>query len=180
MTADKIEQTFAVNHFSHFLLTNLLLDLIKKSAPARIINVSSAGHTGATINFNKIFDPKILYKGYEAYTASKLANILFTYKLAEQLHSTNVTVNALHPGVVRTNIAHSSNIGHFVWRFMPFFISAHKGAETSIYLASSPDVATITGKYFVKKRPVPSSSISYNKDLQNNLWDISLQLTGLA
>lgn len=172
-----LETTFAVNHLAYFLLTNLLLDAIKRSAPARIINVSSAAHPYGHIDFDNLQGEKN-YKGVRAYANSKLANVLFTYELARRLSATGVATNCLHPGAVATNI----------FRALPKFVEAiiklvtlspEKGAETSIYLAASPDVEGVTGKYFIKKTETRSSPESYNEDVARKLWAVSAQLTGV-
>ncbi len=180
MSVDNIPYTWALNHFSYFLLTNLLLDMLKASAPARIVNVSSAGHLGATIDFDAL-RKGTTHGGWVAYSDTKLANVLFTYELARRLAGTGVTVNALHPGFVRTNFA-KNNGGMFnpvMWLLQPFTISPEQGAETSIYLASSPQVEGVTGEYFVKKHPEPSSKASYNQEAARELWKISEEKTGL-
>jgi len=180
VTEDGYETTFAVNHLAPFLLTQLLLDTLQTSAPARIINVASVVHLGARINFDDLFQENN-YQPMGAYRQSKLANILFTYRLAGLLKNTRVTVNSLHPGIVATNFG---NKGSRLYRFFkpfikPFFINRQKGAETLIYLASSPEVANTTGQYFVKKKSSRSSKISYDVETQNRLWDISARLTQL-
>ncbi len=181
VTEDGIEQTFAINHLGPFLLTNLLLDTIKSSTPARIINVSSSAHYRAKMNFDDL-QGKRNYNGFNAYSQSKLANILFTYELARRLQGTKVTVNCFHPGVVRTNLGRG-NIGiiPFFFRSMgPFLLSPERGAETGIYLALSREVDSITGKYFVKKKEVRSSNESYSEENVRRLWNLSEELTGLA
>ncbi|MHA1167575.1 MAG: SDR family oxidoreductase [Candidatus Hodarchaeales archaeon] len=178
LSADGYEMTFAVNHLAPFLLTNLLLDILKRSAPSRIINVSSSWHRGFTIWFDNLQGEKI-YKGSSSYRQSKLANILFTYELSRRLKGTGVTVNCLHPGVVRTNINRSMPVLGKVWRYMPLLASAKKGAETSIYLASSPEVEGVTGKYYHGKKIAESSPESHDIDLQRKLWDVSLSLTAV-
>ncbi len=180
-TADGLEMTFALNHLGYFLLTNLLLDVIKASAPARIINVSSAAHENAQMNFEDLQGER-KYSGWQAYGQSKLANLLFTYELARRLEGTGVTVNALHPGFVATNFG-ANNYG-IVGRIMKRIvnlrgISPEEGADTSIYLATSPEVEGITGKYFVKRRAVPSSPASYDEDAARRLWEVSAEMTGL-
>ncbi|MFX1250025.1 MAG: SDR family oxidoreductase [Promethearchaeota archaeon] len=178
ITDDGIEATFAINYFAPFLLTNLLLDVIKKSAPARIINVSSAMHRNAPLNLNDINSEKS-YRWMQVYGSSKLASILFTYELAERLEGTGVTVNAVHPGFVRTKLNRSySKLIRGTMRLVPA-ISPKEGAATSIYLASSSEVEGVTGKYFVKKKATESSALSYDKDLQKKLWDLGIELTGL-
>ena len=175
-TKEGFETTFGVNHLAHFLLTKLLLDLIKASAPARIINVSSRAHTSGKMDFSDLMSKN--YGPMKAYSASKLANILFTYELARRLKGTKVTVNALHPGVVRTRFYSANSFGLRMGMAMitPFMINAQKGAQTSIYLASSPEIEGVTGKYFAKSKPVDSNKISYNKDVAKQLWDISERL----
>ena len=169
------EKTFAVNHLGHFLLTNLLLDLLIESAPSRIINVSSGVHTTADLNFDDI-NLSSNYRSYRAYANSKLANLFFTYELARRLEGKGVTVNALHPGFVRSNFGRrgrnwSTRILFDIARI--FAISVEKGAKTSIYLASSHEVKNITGKYFYKSKPVKSSKASYDREAQKKLWKLS-------
>jgi retinol dehydrogenase-12 len=181
VSVDGIEMTWALNHLSYFLLTVLLLDALKAGAPARIVNVSSSAHRNARINFD---DPQgeRRYSGWRAYSQSKLANLLFTYELARRLQGTDVTVNALHPGFVATRFGHN-NRGLFALLIRLGQIAAlspAQGAETIVYLASSPDVEGVTGAYFVKKRPVESSRASYDQDAAQRLWQISEELTGVA
>jgi len=177
---DGIEMTLAGNHLAPFLLTNLLMETLERSAPSRIINVSSNAHVGQVIDFD---DLQCLqnYRFMRAYGKSKLANLLFTYELDRRLSGSGVTVNALHPGFVATNIG--GNNGWLVRLFMPLIrlwaISPQEGAETSIYLASSPEVAGVSGKYFYQKRPVPSSAFSRNEEAAWRLWDASVELTGI-
>jgi NAD(P)-dependent dehydrogenase (short-subunit alcohol dehydrogenase family) len=157
-TKDGLETTFVVDYLSHFLLTNLLLETIKASAPSRVINVTSDAHTAGHINFEDLQGEKS-YSGMRAYSQSKLAQVLFTYELAKKLEGTGVTVNCVHPGVVATNWGrHSAGLLSVGVRVIsPFMISPEKGADTSIYLASSPDVAQVTGKYFTKRKEVASA-----------------------
>lgn len=184
-TADGFEMTFGVNHLAHFLLTGLLLDVIKASAPARIINVSSGAHSGATIDFDDL-QSENGYVGMRVYGQSKLANVLFTKELAKRLAGTGVTANSLHPGVVRTGFGQNNTgaIGaifglyHAVSR--PFILSAKRGAETSIYLASSPDVEDVSGEYFVKTAITQSSPASQDPDAARRLWQVSEQLVSGA
>jgi NAD(P)-dependent dehydrogenase (short-subunit alcohol dehydrogenase family) len=173
-TVDGLEMTFALNYLSYFLLTNLLLDTIKASAPARIINVSSRSHARAQINFDDL-QSRSGYHGLQAYAHSKLAIVLFTYELARRLEGTGVTVNALHPGVVATNFGMNNGgiIGLVMRLFRLAFISPEQGAQTSIYLATSPEVEGVTGKYFVKCKAVPSSPASYNTATASRLWQVS-------
>lgn len=177
-SVDGIEMTFALNYLGYFLLTNLLLDTIKASAPARIINVSSRSHARAQIDFDDL-QSRSGYRGLQAYAHSKLAILLFTYELARRLEGTGVTVNALHPGVVATNFGMSQGgILGLVMRLFRFtFISPEQGARTSIYLATSPEVEGVTGKYFVKCKAVPSSPASYDTATARRLWEVSVALT---
>lgn len=178
---DGYELTFAVNHLAHFLLTDLLLDTIKASTPARIINVSSDAHNGSTIDFNDLQSTNG-YGGMRAYGQSKLANILFTKELARRLEGTGVTVNAVHPGVVRTGFGRNSGgltsalfaVFHVVGR--PFTLSPSQGAETSVYLASSPDVEDISGEYFIKKQVADSSAAARDAEAAKRLWEVSEEL----
>ena len=181
-SVDGVEMTFALNHLGYFLLTSLLLDLLADSAPARIINVSSSSHYSAG-NFQLEDLPKSgSGRSYLAYGRSKLCNVLFTYELARRLAGSGVTVNALHPGLVRTRIARNNGI---LGRVANFFIgvrgvNATRGAETLVYLASSPAVETVTGKFFIDCRAVPSSQLSYDADLAADLWDLSERLTAAS
>ena len=181
-SVDGIEMTFALNHIGYFLLTTLLLDRLRESGPARIINVSSSSHWHpGRFNLEKLPKPGS-NRGYRAYGRSKLCNILYTYELARRLEGTSITVNALHPGLVQTNIARNNGL---LGRVVNFFIGARgvdadKGAETLVYLASSPEVEGVTGKFFVDCRPVPSSALSYDTDLAARLWDMSERLTGMS
>ncbi len=179
-TIDGIESTFAINHLAPFLLTNLLLDALKASAPARIVNVSSSAHIGSEIDFNDLQGEK-RYSGFGAYGKSKLANIFFTYALARRLVGTNVTANCLHPGVVRTGLSRNSPAFFrlFFLIFSPFLASPVKGALTSIHLASSPQVEGVSGKYFVRRKMVRSSRESYDEAASEQLWRVSAALTGL-
>ncbi len=181
LTEDGIEYTFAVNHLAYFLLTDLLLDALKASAPSRIINVSSMGHCFGNVNFDDLQGEK-KYNDLRAYNQSKLCNVMFTYELARRLDGTGVTANCLHPGGVATNFA--SSAAPFMNVIMklskPFLISAEKGAKTSVYLASSPDVEGVTGKYFDNCHAIRSSRRSYDVDAQKKLWEVSEKLTGIA
>jgi retinol dehydrogenase 14 len=179
-TTDGIEMTFAVNHLAYFLLTNLLLDMLKASAPSRIVNVSSGAQSNGTIDFDNLQGEKG-YKGTKAYSQSKLANVLFTYELARRLEGTGVTANCLHPGAVRTNFGSGSSgvFGFMVRALRPLMISPEKGAETSIYLASSPEVEGLSGRYFVKIAEARSSDESYDERIARRLWEVSSELTNL-
>jgi NAD(P)-dependent dehydrogenase (short-subunit alcohol dehydrogenase family) len=179
-TVDGLEETFAVNHLGPFLLTNLLLDLIEAGAPSRIVNVSSGAHMQAHIDFDDL-QATSAYKGWRAYGQSKLANVLFTYALARRLEGTGATVNAVHPGVVATNFGHSSGFVRFGTRVAGrFMLTPEQGADTVVYLAASPEVDGVTGKYFVKRKAVRSSRESDDHEVQERLWQVSAELTGLT
>jgi NAD(P)-dependent dehydrogenase (short-subunit alcohol dehydrogenase family) len=181
-TVDGLEMTFAVNYLAPFLLTNLLLDTLKASAPSRIINVSSDSHEAGYINMDDL-QSKNGYSFTKVYGQSKLALVLFTYELARRLEGTGVTVNALHPGFVATHIGQSDmrpSLRAIARVMMLFGISPEKGAATSLYLASSPDVANVTGKYFEKSQQHPSAPISHDEALQHRLWEESVKLTHVS
>ena len=176
-----VELTFLVNHLAPFLLTNLLLDTLKNSAPSRIINVSSEAHRQDQMDFENL-DFKKGYFGIKAYARSKLANILFTYQLARRLEGTGVTVNALHPGHIATDIwkTNFGLIGPALKRIMGLFsLTPEEGAVNSITLETSPDLEGVNGKYFIKNEPAQSSPISYDEDTALRLWDVSADLTSL-
>jgi NAD(P)-dependent dehydrogenase (short-subunit alcohol dehydrogenase family) len=183
-STDGYEMTFAVNHLGPFLLTALLLDRIKASAPSRIVNVSSTAHKAARrgVDFDDINATK-RYRGMQVYGVSKLANILFTAELARRLEGTGVTANSLHPGTVRTGYGRGGDtsgvlkIGIAI--AAPFFLSPAKGARTSVYLASSPDVEGVTGKYFVKNKERQPSAAARDADAARRLWEVSEQMVGL-
>jgi NAD(P)-dependent dehydrogenase (short-subunit alcohol dehydrogenase family) len=173
-TEDGFEKTLAVDYLAPFLLTNLLLELLRSSAPSRIVNVSSVGHFGGHIDIDAI-QKGSTPSGWGAYSNSKLALVMFTYELARRLQGTGVTANCLHPGAVATNI----------WRIppavvRPFLKSAKDGAETSIYLASAPEVEGVTGKYFENKSEKKSSEESYDEKKALALWDVSSKMVGIS
>lgn len=163
------ELTFAVNHLAHFLLTNLLLELLRASAPSRVITVSSMVHASGEIRFDDL-QMRRGYNGYRAYAQSKLANVLFAYELARRLDGSGVTSNTLHPGVIGTKLLHVGFSGGG---------PVEEGARTPVYLATSPDVAETTGMYFSNERAERSASVSYDEELAKRLWAISAELTGL-
>ena len=181
VTADGFETTLEVDYLSQFLLTNLLLGVLKKSAPSRIVSVSSVAHYGGHIDF----DDLQMEKGYgvmKAYSRAKLAQVLFTHELARRLEGTGVTANCLHPGAVATNIW-GRPLGPLSFLMKVnrlFLISPEKGAETPVYLASSPEVEGVTGKYFDGGQEKKSSDESYDQELARRLWDASAKLVGLA
>lgn len=179
LSEDGIEQTFALNHMGYFLFTKYL-DQLLKSSGARIVNVASDAHQGAKLDFADLQNEK-KYSGWRAYCQSKLANIYFTHELAKRLQGTNVTVNCLHPGFVASRFG-DNNGGLMKTTFgiakSLFAINEDKGAETSVYLASSPDVANISGQYFDKSKAVKSSAVSYDEAAARKLWDESERLAG--
>ncbi len=171
-SVDGIEMTFALNHLAYFLLTNLLLDRLIAGAPARIVNVSSDAHQGSAINFDDL-GYRRQYSGWSAYGASKLANILFTYELARRLDGTGVTVNAVHPGFVDTNFQRAAGLD------MRGHLTPEEGADTQVWLATAPEVAGVTGRYFVRRRDTPSSEASYDAATARRLWEVSARMVGL-
>jgi NAD(P)-dependent dehydrogenase (short-subunit alcohol dehydrogenase family) len=181
VTMDGYEDTFATNYLAPFLLTNLQLDLLKASTPSRIINVSSVGHYNGHINFDDLNLEKE-YGGWKAYGQSKLALVLFTHELAKKLQGTGVTVNAVHPGTVATNIWSRpfGPVGFIMALPKLFMISPERGAETIVYLASSHDAKDFNGEYLEKLRVKRSSDESYNEEIAQRLWDASAKLTHLS
>jgi retinol dehydrogenase 12 len=181
VTVDGLEMQFAVNHLAYFLLTNLLLPQLKAGSPSRVINVSSGAHTHATIDFDDL-QAQRSYQPKSVYGRSKLANILFTYELSRRLAGTGVTANCLNPGVVATKmLADYMRVplaGTALAR--TFGVTPEEGAETSIYLASSPEVESVTGKYFERKQPTASSPESHDGAAARRLWEASERLTGLS
>lgn len=179
---DGIEKTFAVNHLAPFLLTNLLLESLRSRPSARIVTVSSRAHVDARINFDDL-EMRSNYKAMRAYGQSKLANLLFTFELARRLEGSTVTANALHPGFVASEFA--KNNGFLVRFLIPAAhlfgraMSVEEGAKTSIYLASSPEVEGVTGKYFVECKEAPSSEASLDTKAMVKLWELSSRMTGL-
>lgn len=177
LTVDGLETTFAVNYLAPYLLTNLLLDVLKASAPARIINVTSGLHRRAWIDFDDIQSEK-KYGAFWSYNKAKLALIYFTYHLAQILEGSGVTVNIFNPGVARTNLGRDTP-WYMRWAVV-FFKNPKKCAETPIYLASAPELEGVTGKYFENKRETRSSEASYDAAIAARLWQISADLTGLS
>jgi len=178
-TVDGFERTWALNHLAYFLLTHELLELLKASAPARIVNVASTMHTGGVIDFDDLQGEKS-HGAIRAYSQSKLANVLFTYALARRLEGTGVTANCLHPGGVATGFGQNTPgaLKLLMRLARPFLISAEQGAATSIYLASSPEVEGTSGRYFAKCKPARSSAASHEEALQERLWALSLRQIG--
>jgi len=181
VTADGLEHTFALNHLAPFLLTNMLLDRLRQSAPARVVTVSSNAHATGRINFDDLQGERS-YSGSRAYNQSKLASILFTYELARKLQASAVTANALHPGVVNTSFGAEDprGIQRLIIPFArPFLKTPTRGAATSIHLASSPDLEQVTGRYFADSKPRRSSKRSYDQAAAARLWQVSFALVGL-
>ncbi|EYF05172.1 oxidoreductase, short chain dehydrogenase/reductase family [Chondromyces apiculatus DSM 436] len=181
VTIDGLEATFAVNHLGPFLLTNLLLERLQESAPARIVNVSSDAHTFGALDLDDLQSER-RYGVARVYGISKLCNILFTRELSRRLAGSGVTVNSLHPGAVATGLG--GNNGPWAKRVLkllrPFFLTPEKGADTAVYLASSPEVEGVTGEYFVKRKVRRPSNAALDDATAKKLWDASLKLTGLA
>jgi NAD(P)-dependent dehydrogenase (short-subunit alcohol dehydrogenase family) len=181
-TVDGIETMLAVNYLAPFLLTNLLLTVIKASAPARIINVASVP-ANVKINFADLQATR-KYSGFGQYQHTKLALVLFTYELARRLQGTGVTVNCLHPGTVNTNILRNPppliGLAAKIPLASLIFISPERGAETSLYLATSPEVEQVTGKYFIKKKEARSAKESYDEQVAQRLWRVSEEMTQLS
>jgi len=175
LTVDGIERTFAVNYLAYFMLANLLLPALRAAGRARIINVASGAHASGRFDLDNLQGER-QYRNYSMYAASKLQDVMFTYALARRLAGSGVTVNTLHPGVVATEI----------WRQVPvlrtlsrwFMLSPEKGARTTVYLAASPDVDGVTGEYFDKCQPARTTRISRDTALQEQLWSVSVALTG--
>ena len=179
LSADGIEMTFALNHLGYFLLTSLLLDLLRASAPARVVNVSSEAHRRAHLDLADLQGAR-RYTGFRAYARSKLANLYFTYELERRVSATEIAVNALHPGLVNTNFGRNNGArAALIWSLIRWFaITPEEGARTPVYVASSPAVAGTGGKYFVKEQPRPSSPVSYDREVARHLWDVSTELVG--
>ncbi len=184
-TVDGFEATFATNHLGPFLLTNLLLDRITASSPARIVNVASTAHSAARqgIPFDDLQSEK-KYATMRVYGQSKLANILFTQELARRLEGTGVTANSLHPGTVRTGYGGDGDarglLAFGIKISSPFFLSPAKGARTSVYLASDPAVAGVSGEYFVKCKARQPKPWARDPEAARRLWQVSEELVGLA
>ncbi len=180
LSQDGIEMTFALNHLAYFLLTNLLFDSLKAADSPRIVNVSSEAHRRAHLDFSDL-QGEHRYSGWRAYAGSKLANILFTYELSRRLVGTGIVANALHPGFVATNFGRNNrSITAALFRILQLAaISPEEGAETIIYLASSPAVKGVTGEYFIKQQVVRSSQVSYDPAAAERLWQFSAELTRL-
>ena len=181
VTADGLEHTFALNHLAPFLLTNLLLERLKASAPARIVTVSSGAQSMGKIDFDDLMGERT-YSGQTAYNQSKLANVMFTYELARRLAGTGVTATALHPGMTNTSFSAedpSRAFAPLVAVMRPFMRSPAKGAETPVYLASSPAADGLTGQYFANREAKESNKSSYDTAITARLWQVSAGLVGV-
>ena len=182
LTADGIEATFAINHLAPFLITHLLLDVLKASgtlaSPARILNVSSAAHKvmWKGLDFDNLQSEK-QFKPFRAYAASKLANVFFTHTLAKRLQNAPVAAYVLHPGVINTDISRENNMRWVRLAYRLWGRSVEEGARTPVYLAASPEVVPLTGMYFEDCHAAPSSRASYNRTAEERLWNISEHLT---
>jgi retinol dehydrogenase-14 len=182
VTTDGLERTFALNHLAPFLLTNLLLERLKQSAPSRVVTVASHAQAMGRIDFDDLQGERS-YSGARAYNQSKLANVLFTYELARRLEATSVTANALHPGVVRTSFGAEDPavVQRLFIPFLMYFMKAPaQGAATSIHLASAPDLEQVTGRYFADSKPKRSSERSYDEAAATRLWQVGADLVGLT
>jgi NAD(P)-dependent dehydrogenase (short-subunit alcohol dehydrogenase family) len=182
VTADGLEHTFALNHLAPFLLTNLMLERLISSAPARIVTVSSNAHTAGKIEFDDLMGER-KYDGQQAYSQSKLGNLMFTYELARRLDGTGVTATALHPGLTSTAFGAEDTakaMGPFIGVLRRFMRTPTRGAETSVYLASSPDVAGVTAQYFADRKPKKSHESSYEAATSARLWQVSSRLVALT
>ena len=181
-TVDGFEEVFSINHLAYFYLTNLLLDKLKEGAPSRIINVSSGAHAFVKgFNFDDVNSLKE-YKPFKVYGYSKLANILFTKKLSQVLENENIIVNCLHPGVVGTGFGQNNGIFSKILFNLskPFMRSSEKGAETSIYLCSSPDVSDVSGQYFYNCKIAKTTKWARSEEDADRLWNLSKELTRIT
>ena len=180
ITADGLEHTFAVNHLAAFLLTNLLLERLKASAPARVVTVSSGAQSMGRIDFDDLQGART-FSGQRAYNQSKLANVMFTYELARRLEGTGVTANVLHPGVTRTEFGAEDQSRWFAWMSglaRLFMKTPAQGAETPIFLAASPEVEGMSGRYFANRKSKDSNKASYDVASAARLWQASAELVG--
>jgi len=179
-TPDGIETTLAINHLAPFLLTNLLLDRLEGSVPSRVITVSSEAQRWGKMDFEDM-QSRRTYRGFPVYGMTKLANIMFTHELAERLNGTGVTATCLHPGSVGTNFGQNNRgpMALFFRTFKPFMRSSEKGADTLVWLASSPEVDGVSGKYYFDRKEIEAQKVAYDPAARRRLWEISEELTGL-
>lgn len=181
VTADGLEHTFALNHLAPFLLTSLLLERLMASAPARVVTVSSGAQAQGRIDFDDLMGER-KYSGQRAYSQSKLANVMFAYELARRLEGTGVTATALHPGVTRTAFGAEDSapaMAPLIAVLRPFMRSPERGADTAVYLASSPEAEGVTGRYFANRKARESHKSSYDPATTARLWRVSADLVGL-
>ena len=181
VTADGFERTFALDHLAPFLLTNLLLDRLVASAPARIVTVASGAQAMGRLDFDDLMGERH-YSGQRAYNQAKLANVMFSYEVARRLEGTGVTANAMHPGMTNTSFSSedpSRVFAPLVFVMRPFMRSPERGADTVVYLATSPEVEGVTGRYFADRKPRPSHKTSYDTAITARLWQVSASLVGL-
>lgn len=182
-SADGIEYSFAFNHLAPFLLTHLLLDVLKASAPSRIVNVTTRLRDNVAVNFDDPQFTKRRYNGFQAYSETKLGNILFTYELSRRLQGTGVTVNCVHPGIFKSNFGREG-MPPFMRvlnsLFRPFMAEAEQAAQRVLYVATAPELEGVTGKYFGDKAELRSPAQSYDQAAQQRLWRLSEELTGLS
>ena len=181
-TIDGLEHTFALNHLAPFLLTNLLLDRLRASAPSRVVTISSGAQSTGRIEFDDLQGARN-YSGQRAYSQSKLASLMFTNELARRLEGTGVTATSVHPGVVRTNFGSEDQ----AWFFAvissvvrPLLKTPAQGAQTPVYMASSPDMDDVTGQFFANRKPKTANKVAYDKDMAARLWRISADLVGMT
>ncbi|HSM44275.1 MAG TPA: SDR family NAD(P)-dependent oxidoreductase [Acidimicrobiia bacterium] len=181
VTSDGLEHTFALNHLAPFLLTSLLLERLVASAPARVVTVASGAQSMGNIDFDDLMGERE-YSGQQAYNQSKLANVMFTYELARRLQGTGVTANVMHPGMTNTSFSAEDParaMAPVVLLARPFMKSPKKGAETAVYLASSPEVEGVSGLYFANRKAKKSNISSYDREVTARLWQVSADLVGI-
>lgn len=180
-TKDGYEATFATNHLAYFLLTKLLLGAVKKAPAGRVVNVASEAHHRGTLKFDDLMGEK-KYVGWQAYSTSKLANILFTSELARHLEGTTATTNSLHPGVIASGFARNNSgvVGFLAKIASPFLMSSENGAKTTIFLATDPSASTVSGKYFDKSKPAKPSREARDPSVAKRLWAVSEELVARA
>jgi len=179
-TVDGVEMGWTVNYFQAFLLTHLLMDQMKNSSPARVINLSSNFHQAARLNLDNL-EERGRYIGWNVYARTKLASLYFTYELARRLEGSGVTANAIHPGLVATGMGKTSGwLLRTIFRFVDLFaIPAEKGAEGLVNLATQPELETVSGEYFSGKKIARSSRVSYDLEIARRLWERSMEITKL-
>jgi retinol dehydrogenase 12 len=180
-TVDGVETVLAVNHLAYFMLTLLLADALRRAPAARVVSVASDAHRMGRLDLDDLGYARRRYKGLRVYCQSKLLNVLFTYALARRLAGTTITANCLHPGAVGTRLGQNNGrVATFITKLLrPFFRTPEGGADTLVYLATSPDVAGISGGYFANRKPIRSTSVTYDESVQERLWALSEGLTGV-